>query len=142
MQFNFLTSLTVAFIMSFILMHVAKERMNGSKNLQLLSGTHKITYWTSNYIFDYAICLYNICLLIIVIAVVGTTRNSDQSSDVTITAEWPTIGYVMLIFFLSSFSWPLYGYCWSYFFQACLFSKHTFTVKKISVLDACICVLQ
>lgn len=103
--------------MSFILMHVAKERMNGSKNLQLLSGTHKITYWTSNYIFDYAICLYNICLLIIVIALVGAMRSTDSTSDVSITSEWPTIGYLMLIFFLSSFSWPLYGYCWSYFFK-------------------------
>ncbi len=106
--------------MSFVLMHVAKEKINGSKNLQLLSGTHQLTYWASNYLFDYALCLYNACLLIVVIAALGFARNSGLASvsDVSITAQWPTIGYVILVLLVSSLSWPVYGYCWSFFFKS------------------------
>ncbi len=102
-------------------MHVSKEKINGSKDLQLLSGTHQITYWASNYLFDLSLCLYNAGLLIIVIASVGTVRDTSlvsMSSEVSVTAQWPTIGYVVLILFLSSLSWPLYGYCWAYFFKS------------------------
>ena len=57
---NMLNSLVVSFIMSAIVLHVTKERLNGSKGLQLLTGCHPFTYWLSNYIFDMAICLFNV----------------------------------------------------------------------------------
>jgi hypothetical protein len=40
---NMLNSLLVAFIMATLAIHVAKERLNGSKGLQLLTGTHFLT---------------------------------------------------------------------------------------------------
>ncbi len=68
--FNFSTSLIVAFIMSSTVMHISKEKMNGSRNLQLLSGSHRITYWISNYVFDYLICLINIAFIIGIIVII------------------------------------------------------------------------
>lgn len=109
----------VAFIMSFIIMFVAKERITGSKSLQLISGTHQVTYWTTNYVFDYALCLYNVLLIVCVISLVGSVRsNSGIMSDVSILASWPEIGYVLLVLFLSSLTWPIYTYCWSFFFKS------------------------
>ena len=115
--FNFSTSLIVAFIMSSTVMHISKEKMNGSRNLQLLSGSHRITYWISNYIFDYLICLINIALIIGIIVIIDGSR-TDKNSDISVIAMYPTIGYVILILVVSSFNWPLYGYCWANYFKS------------------------
>ncbi len=115
--FNFSTSLIVAFIMSSTVMHISKEKMNGSRNLQLLSGSHRITYWISNYVFDYLICLINIAFIIGIIVIIDGSR-TDKNSDISVIAMYPTIGYVILILVVSSFSWPLYGYCWANYFKS------------------------
>ena len=115
--FNFSTSLIVAFIMSSTVMHISKEKMNGSRNLQLLSGSHKITYWISNYIFDFIVCLINISLIVSIIVVVSTIKN-EKNSDVALLSTYPTIGYVALIMIISSLNWPLYGYCWANYFKS------------------------
>lgn len=115
--FNFSTSLIVAFIMSSTVMHISKEKMNGSRNLQLLSGSHKITYWISNYIFDFLVCLINIGFIISVIVVVAEVR-TESNSDIAVIAAYPTIGYVALIMIVSSLNWPIYGYCWANFFKS------------------------
>ena len=115
--FNFSTSLIVAFIMSTTVMHVSKEKMNGSRNLQLLYGSHRITYWISNYIFDFLICLINIAFIVSVIVVVSSIRN-EKNSDIALITAYPTIGYVVLILIISSLNWPLYGYCWANYFKS------------------------
>ena len=114
--FNFLTSITVAFIISFSLIHVAKETINRSKHLQLLSGSHQLTYWLSNYLFDMILCGYNVTLLVVVVWTAGGWR--QDNSDVVVLAAWPAIGYVMLVLAVSSLSWPLYGYCWCHCFKS------------------------
>jgi hypothetical protein len=114
--FNFSTSIIIGFVISILVMHVSKEKMNGSKKLQLLSNTHNLVYWLSHYIFDLTICLINISLLIIIILIMNSVRN-DDSTDTYLISSSPTLGYFYFCLFISCLNWPLYAYCWSLVFK-------------------------
>ena len=64
---NFVNALVSALIISLLVMHVARERTNGSKQLQLMSGVHYSTYWMANYLFDLILVFINVTLLVIIL---------------------------------------------------------------------------
>ena len=74
---KFGTSIIIALIISILVIHVGRENFNGSKGLQLLSGTHFTTYWFANYIFDLAICFFNAGTLVAMIKLVITIKNDS-----------------------------------------------------------------
>lgn len=115
--FNFATSIVIAFVISINVMHVSKEKINGSKKLQLLSNTNKIVYWTSNFIFDFTVCLVNICLVIAVTCLANYIRNNPEV-DIFIMSSRPTVGYWFLILIISSFNWTFLSYFWLSFFKS------------------------
>jgi hypothetical protein len=114
--FNFIISILVAFIISVNVMHMCKERANGSMSLQLISGTNTLVYWLSNYMFDWLLSLINILAMLLSMYVIGLVRY-ESGYEVNLIASMPTIGFTFLLMFASSFSWTLLAYCWSHFFK-------------------------
>ena len=113
---NFINGIIVAFIISIMVMSVTRERSNGSKQLQYLSGTHYSVYWLSNYIYDVGICIIQITSMVIILKIVDAAKN-DSTSEVHAIAGDSTLGYFYLLMFISCFSWCTLAYIWSFFFK-------------------------
>ncbi len=113
---NFFNAVIVAFIISIMVMSVARERLNGSKQLQLLSGTHYSVYWAANYLFDLAVCLVQISTLVIALKVVDAIKN-DTSSETYAIAGDENLGYFFVLLLCSCLSWCTLAYIWSFFFK-------------------------
>jgi hypothetical protein len=94
---------------------MAKERINGSKQLQMLSGVHYITYWIANYFFDMLILLFNIATMIFILKMVALSKN-DSTSEVDAVVS-SSLGYLFIMFLISSFAWCSLSYFWSFFFK-------------------------
>ena len=124
---NMLNSLIVSFMISGLVIHVTRERTNGSKLLQYLSGTHYITYWVSNYIFDLAICVFNFSTMIIAIKLVDLAKNDPSNETSPIAAE-SSIYNLYFLFLLSSFSCCTLAYIWSFLFKSDLISYITLAI--------------
>jgi hypothetical protein len=114
---NFFNGLIIALLVSLVAIHVAKERINGSKQLQMLSGTHYGTYWFSNFLFDWPIFLLTIVSLLAVLSVVNSIRN-NPAIELYPIAQSSNLGYLFLLLLFSSFSWCTYAYVWSFFFKS------------------------
>jgi hypothetical protein len=114
---NILTAINIAFFISLLVMHVSKERINGFKVLQVLSGTHTLLYWISNYIFDLILCFINVGSIVGILALVGYFIKDETSELYAITTN-PTIKYVALLLFVSSISWPTLAHLWSFLFKS------------------------
>ena len=99
-------------------MHSAREKLNGSKKLQLLSNTSHLTYWLGNYIFDLALNLFNISMFVAVLAVMSSVRNNNPKLDIYLLTSSSTIAYLFLVLFLSALNWPVLCYCWLHFFKS------------------------
>ena len=99
---NFINSIIVALIISIIVVHVGRERVNGSKGLQLLSGTHYFTYWMANHIFDLTICLFNILTMVFTLKIINSIRN-DSSVEIYTIGSNQNISYFFLLLFISMF---------------------------------------
>ena len=114
---NFVNAIIIGFIISIFVILVGREKANGSKGLQLLSGTHYIAYWISNHIFDFLICLFNISSMVCMILLVSSVKN-DSTNEIYTIASQPIIGYFFLMLFVSIFCWPTYAYIWTFFFES------------------------
>ncbi len=114
---NMLNSLLIAFIMGIMAIHVAKERLNGSKSLQLLTGTHFLTYWTSNYIFDMIICTFNVTSLLLVIKVMTVLKN-DETNELWPISNGDAFYVTWLMFAASSWCWCAFAYSASFLFKS------------------------
>jgi hypothetical protein len=115
--FNFLNAVLIGLIISTIVMSVGQERNNNSKTLQLLSGTHYITYWVSNHIFDWSICFLNSLVILVVVKVVDSIRN-DPNYETYAIASSTNLGAFFALLFFSSFTWATWAYLWSYLFKS------------------------
>ena len=114
---SFLNSVIFAFFISILIMHLSRERCNGSKQLQMLSGLHYVTYWISNYLFDLLICLFNIVLMVIVLKIVASIQNDPSTELYALAGDGNTLGYFMLLLMFSSLAWCTYAYVWSFLFS-------------------------
>ncbi len=116
-MFSFLTSIVIGLVISLIVMHVSKEKTTGSKRQQLISNTHPVAYWLSNYLFDYFICFVSIVLIVVSLAIVNQIRDNNKT-DVHLITSWPNLAYFVFILLFSSLVWPLYAYCFLSFFKS------------------------
>lgn len=114
---SLLNGFIVAFMASTMIMHLARERCNGSKQLQYLSGIHYVTYWVSNYCFDLIIFVFNISSMVFILKIVNLIKN-DSSSEIYPIAVDETLGYFYLLLLISSFSWCTWSYLWSFLFKS------------------------
>ena len=101
---NFVNAIIIGFIISIIVVHIGRERVNGSKGLQLLSGTHFVTYWAANHIFDFIVCLFNVGTMVAMLKLVNSIRN-DSSIEIYSVGVDPQVDYVLLLLIFSIFSW-------------------------------------
>ena len=114
---NFINSIIVGLAISVFVVHVGRERASGSKKLQLLSGTHFITYWISNHVFDMIICFFNVATMIAMIKLVNSIKN-DTSIEIYSIGIDNQIDYLFLVMILSSLSWPTLAYIWTFLFKS------------------------
>jgi hypothetical protein len=115
--FNIFTGIVFDFFISFFVAHVGNERINGSKQLQLLSGVHFTTYWVGNFIFDFIICLYTISGIVAVIKLIDVNRNEHLSEAFPLSNDG-NLGYFFFFLFFSSFGWLTYAYVMSHFYKS------------------------
>jgi hypothetical protein len=118
---NMLNSIIVASMISAMVIHVTRERTNGSKLLQYLAGTHYLTYWISNYLFDLAICFFNFSTMVIALKIVDLAKN-DPTNETSPIADESSIYSVYTLFLVSSFSCCTLAYIWSFLFRSDLIS--------------------
>lgn len=114
---NFFNSIIVAFMIGIMVIHVGRERINGSKQLQMLSGLTWLTYWISNFLFDILIHLINISLIVIALKIVDAIKN-DESSEIKAIAGDETLGHFYFFLLISIFSWTILSFVWSFLFKS------------------------
>jgi hypothetical protein len=115
---DFIEGIIIAFVISLSTIHITRENRNGSKSLQLLSGTHYVTYWFSNYIFDYAIHYINITSLIIALKMVIYFVKDEANDTFLIAEKNSTLFNLYLFLLLTSLSWSTLSYLWSFKFKS------------------------
>jgi hypothetical protein len=115
--FNMLNSIIIVLIMSVMVITVGRERISGSKTLQLLAGTKSLTYWVANYIFDVTIVIFNFTTMVLMYKTIDAIRN-DPMNETSPLSHSSTIGYVYLLFITCSFSCCSLAYVWSFFFKS------------------------
>ncbi|CAF4147319.1 unnamed protein product [Rotaria sp. Silwood2] len=112
--FNFLNSILAALFISILIIPLIQERINHSKDLQLLTNLTTRTYWFSNIIFDLLSC-FTLCILLTIIVRIGSIGNTNIESEVHIYINTEQIGYFLLMIIMYSLaSLPLiYVYSFS-----------------------------
>nr|QUF59432.1 ATP-binding cassette transporter Abca3-like4 [Brachionus angularis] len=115
---DYINSIIIAFVISVSTIHLTREKRNGSKSLQLLSGTHYIVYLISNYIFDFIIYLIQIISLVLAFKIVSINLNDTANDTVLISQNGLTLFYLFLFMLLTCFSWSTIAYIWSNFFKS------------------------
>ena len=113
---NMITSIIIAFIISALVISIAREKNSGAKSLQYLSRTHFVTYWISNYLFDICLCLFNLTSILAILKLIDMTRN-DPSNETYPIATNDTLAYVFVLFLVSSLNWCSFAYIFSFFFR-------------------------
>lgn len=96
---------------------MGRERANGSKQLQFLTGTHYVTYWTSNFIFDLCVYFIIVSSMMIALKIVNAIRN-DPSAEIYPIASDDSLGYLFFLMLVAMFSWCSYAYMWSFLFKS------------------------
>ncbi len=113
---NMINSIIIAFIISSLVINIAREKNSGAKSLQYLSRTHFITYWISNYLFDILLCIFNLTSMLVILKIIDMSRN-DPSNETYPLAINDTLAYVFLLFLVSSLNWCTFAYIFSFFFR-------------------------
>jgi len=67
--FNFINGIIASIFISILSLNIIRERNSRAKNLQLLTGLSKFTYWFSNALYDFVLCLLLCSLLTIIVKV-------------------------------------------------------------------------
>jgi len=67
--FNFINGIIASIFISILSLNIIHERISRAKNLQLLTGLSKFTYWFSNACYDFILCLLLCSLLTIIVKV-------------------------------------------------------------------------
>ncbi len=67
--FNFINGMIASIFISILSLNIIRERNSRAKNLQLLTGLSKFTYWFSNALYDFVLCLLLCSVLTIIVKV-------------------------------------------------------------------------
>ncbi|CAF4297975.1 unnamed protein product, partial [Adineta steineri] len=90
--FSFLNCIIATIFIGILLLSIITERLNHSKDLQLLTNLTKRTYWFSNWLFDFTLCFILIALLTIIVKI-GAEANSNSDAEVSVFRESAAMGY-------------------------------------------------
>ena len=115
---DFINSIIISFIISVTTIHLTREKRNGSKSLQLLSGTHFIVYWIANYLFDLVIFLFNIVTIVVSLKIVALSITDKANDTFLIAHDGMTLFNFFLFMLLTCLSWSTLAYVWSNFFKS------------------------
>jgi hypothetical protein len=115
---SFFDSVIVAFMIAIVTMNMSRERLNGSKQLQLLSGTDYYTYWLSNYLIDWPVFVFNIVSLLVVLLIVNSAKNDVTNELYGIAGNSNATCFYFLVLLISSLAWCPYAYLWSFLFKS------------------------
>lgn len=139
---DYIFGIIVAFIISVSTIHLTREKRNGSKALQLLSGTHYITYWLSNFIFDFLVYIFQIITMLTALKIVANNLTDKANDSFLITKDWWSIIYLLIFMILSSITWTSLASFWSNFFKSDIVGFVVlFLVLSFATLVDMICVL-
>lgn len=145
MPFSFLdyiNAIIIAFIISISTIHLTKEKRNGSKSLQLLSGTHYAVYWLSNFIFDFIVFFIQISTMILALKIVSSKINDSANDTFLIAHNGLTLFNLYLFMLLTCFSWSILSAIWSNFFKSDIVGFVVlFIILSFASLIDMICVL-
>lgn len=119
--FNLANSLILTFMISSTVLFISKERLNGSKSLQFLSGTNCFTYWLSNILFDLSVFLFNNITLIVCIKIIYLIQN-DPFNELNSIGSNQNLTIVFLLFVMSSLPSCCFAYICSFLFKSDLIS--------------------
>ncbi|OQR71608.1 ATP-binding cassette sub-family A member 1-like [Tropilaelaps mercedesae] len=103
-------SVVAAYLISAAIMFPVQERVTKSKLVQLMSGVNRLTYITSNFLFDFAIMLVPIVALVL-ICVIMNPREGFR----TFPETWVALLFVLVTYAVSML--PLI-YALSYLFKS------------------------
>ncbi len=67
--FNFINGIIASIFISILTFNIICERISRAKNLQLLTGLSKFTYWLSHAVYDFILCLLLCSLITIIVKV-------------------------------------------------------------------------
>jgi len=67
--FNFINGIIASIFISILSLNIIHECISHAKNLQLLTGLSKFTYWFSNAVYDFILCLLLCSILTIIVKV-------------------------------------------------------------------------
>lgn len=124
--------------MAFTSIHIVRENTNRSKSLQLMSGTNSywLTYWLSNYLFEFTLYLVNIASLFLVFHLCYFIIE-DKKSDLglLLSASQPGTIFSLVIFLaFLSFSCATFSYLWAHLFKSDILSFSIMLVILVVVL--------
>jgi hypothetical protein len=77
-----------------------------------------MTYWTANFLHDWPIFFVNICCIMLCICIIGYIQNNSSNEVYYIGTNSSLMGQLFFLFFLSSFSWCILCYIWSFMFKS------------------------
>ena len=86
--FSFLNSILVTIFIGILLLSLIAERLNHSKDLQLLTNLSRFTYWFSNWIFDFTLCLILCAILTIIVKVNHSSTIGKRSRGESNGLDW------------------------------------------------------
>ena len=115
---DFFDGLLIAFLISVCTIHVTSEKRNGSKFLQLLSGTHYLIYWTSNFLFDLLIFFIQFTSMVFILKIVSLTLSDSANETFIIANNLNTLIHLYVFTLMTSISCALVAYLWSFLFKS------------------------
>lgn len=90
-----------AYLYLFLLGFYIRDRVSGSKLLQMMAGMSPITYWTLSFIFDLLILLISITLMVITLTVNhGSIAIALELGFLLITFAWAALPFIYTCSFM------------------------------------------
>jgi hypothetical protein len=137
-----LISVTISVLISLVCIHITREKSNGSKSLQMLSGTHFLTYWSSNYLFDMMLYLISIIVMLAALTISSLARGVVDTDAYILSLVDANLLHTFMFMLINALSWPLVAYLCSFKFKSDIIAFIVvFIVLNLALLFDLICVL-
>ena len=135
--FSFLNSILATIFIGILLLTLVSERLNHSKDLQLLTNLPRRTYWLSNWLFDLALCFIISCLLTIIVKIGGEATSKTQS-EARIYRDGTALGYFLILYLLYSLASLPFMYLFSFIPRTSVIGVTNFFILNViaNVIDA------
>ncbi|CAF1233873.1 unnamed protein product [Adineta ricciae] len=130
--FSFLNAIVATIFIGVLLLQLVTERLNNSKDLQLLTNLTKRTYWLSNWLFDFCICLILIALLTVIVEI-GAQANSKSDAEVRVFRESAAMGMFFFMWFMYVLASLPFVYVFSFIPKSSIMAFTNFFIINVIV---------